>query len=193
MTCPRAILVGGAPATGKSTLATALAPRLGAAILDLDTATLPLTTVISTLIGVADLADPRIARLTRTPRYDTLFALARDILRAGLPVVLVAPFTTERSLDRWPTVSRRLGTEATLVWLHLPKHLLIERLARRNAARDADKMAHPETFLAGLDHSLPAGPHLAVDAAAPTADQVDLVLAHLAHQRLAIDGKGPSD
>ena len=42
-----AVLVAGPPATGKSTLATALAPHLGAAILDLDVATGPLTRVVS--------------------------------------------------------------------------------------------------------------------------------------------------
>src|SRR6266567_2151723 len=47
-----AILIGGPPATGKSTMAAALAPRLGAALLDLDVATGPLTRVISGLTGV---------------------------------------------------------------------------------------------------------------------------------------------
>ena len=53
---PTAILIGGAPATGKSTLAAALAPRLGAAVLDLDVATGPLISVVSGLIGAADIA-----------------------------------------------------------------------------------------------------------------------------------------
>ena len=47
------MLIGGPPATGKSTLAAALAPQLGAALLDLDVATGPLTRVVSELIGVA--------------------------------------------------------------------------------------------------------------------------------------------
>jgi len=42
MTRPAAVLIGGPPATGKSTLALALAPRLDAALLDLDVATLSL-------------------------------------------------------------------------------------------------------------------------------------------------------
>ena len=189
----RAVLVGGPPATGKSTLAAALAPRLGAALLDLDVVTGPLTGVVADLIGVPDLADPRIARLTRTPRYDTLFALAGDILRGGLPVVLVAPFTAERSMDRWSALARRLGTRPALVWLSLPPHLHLERLARRGAARDAGKLADPDTFLAGLDRDPPTAPHVLVDAAREPADQVDLVLAYLAHHGLAIDGRPPAD
>jgi len=189
----QAILIGGAPATGKSTLATALAPRLGAALLDLDVVTGPLTTVIGDLIGVPDLADPRIAGLTRAPRYDTLFAVAEDILRGGLPVVLVAPFTAERSRDRFAAVAGRLQAPATLVWLRLPPHLLVERLTRRGAARDAGKLARPDVFIGGLDQGPPTAPHALVNAAATTADQVDLVLAYLAHQRLAIDGTSPPD
>jgi predicted kinase len=186
-----AILISGAPATGKSTLAAALAPRLGAAVLDIDVATGPLTQVVSGLIGVADLGDPRIAQLTRAPRYDTLFALAEENLRAGLSVVLVAPFTAERSAAGWNAVVGRLETPAAavaLVWLHLPRHQLLDRLQQRDAARDADKVKDPDAFLATVDRDPPAAPHLSVDAATRVADQVDRVVAHLAHRGLAIDG-----
>jgi LacI family transcriptional regulator len=59
-------------------------------------ATAPLTRVISGLTGVHDLDDPALAGLTRAARYDTLLGLAAANLRAGRPVVLVAPFSTER-------------------------------------------------------------------------------------------------
>jgi predicted kinase len=188
---PTAVLVSGAPATGKSTLAAALAPRLGAAVLDLDVATGPLTTVLSDLIGVADLSDPRIARLTRAPRYETLFALAEDNLRAGMSVVLVAPFTAERTADGWKAVVDRLKAHAAglvLVWLHLPADQLVDRLRQRAAARDADKVKDPDAFLAAIDHDPPAAPHLSLDATAQVAEQVDRVLAHPVFQGLAIDG-----
>ena len=97
MSRPAAVLIGGPPATGKSTLAAALAPRLGAALLDLDVATGPLTRVVSDLIGVRDLDDPVLAGLTRDARYDTLLGLAEANLQAGRPVVLVAPFSAERA------------------------------------------------------------------------------------------------
>jgi predicted kinase len=188
---PPAVLLGGAPGTGKSTLAAALAPRLRAAVLDLDVATGPLTTVVSELIGVPDLSDPRLAELTRTPRYDTLFSLAEDNLRAGIPVVLVAPFTAERSPSGWRSVEARLAPHAaalTLVWLHLPAHLLVERPRRRGAARDTDKVRDPAGFLAGAGGA-PAVPHLPLDASMPVAELVDHVVAKVAHDRLAIDGK----
>ncbi|MGH3179137.1 MAG: AAA family ATPase [Streptosporangiaceae bacterium] len=52
-------MIGGPPATGKSTLAAALAPRLGAALLDLDVATGPLTRVVSGLVLVAPFSTER--------------------------------------------------------------------------------------------------------------------------------------
>jgi len=175
-----AVLISGPPATGKSTLAEALAPRLGAALLDLDVATAPLTRVISGLTGVHDLDDPALAGLTRAARYDTLLGLAAANLRAGRPVVLVAPFSTERAQpSAWATTTRRLAAEPTLVWLHLPPDELVRRLTRRAEARDENKIRDPASFLTALDLAPPAVPHLPLDATQPTPAQVQAVLAHL--------------
>lgn len=177
-----AILISGAPATGKSTLAAALAPRLGAAILDIDSATGPLTTVVSGLIGVADLSEPTIAEITRGPRYDTLLALAEDNLRTGLSVILVAPFTAERSGAGWNALADRLSADdvsLTLIWLDLPAHHLIHRLKQRDALRDQNKVANPDAFLAAVDRDPPAAPHLALDATEPVAELVERVVVHL--------------
>jgi predicted kinase len=178
-----AVLVGGPPATGKSTLASALAPRLGAAVLDLDVATGPLVRVISGLIGVTDLDDPALAGLTRQARYDTLLALADANLRAGRPVILVAPFSAERARPAaWAATAQRLSASPVIpvmVWLHLPPDELVRRLSRRALARDENKIRDPASFLAGLDLAPPAIPHLALDATQPTAALVQSILDHL--------------
>jgi predicted kinase len=175
-----AVLIGGPPATGKSTLALALAPRLDAAVLDLDVATAPLTRVVSELTGRHDLDDPALAGLTRDARYDTLLGLAVANLAAGRPVVLVAPFSLERSrVSAWAATTRRLPAPATMVWLYLEPDELIGRLAARGLARDEGKLRDPASYLAGLDLEPPVIPHLAVDASRPTDAQVSSVLNHL--------------
>ena len=176
-----AVLLGGPPATGKSTLATALAPYLGAALLDLDVATGPLTRVVSELAGVHDLDDPVLAGLTRDARYDTLLGLADANLRAGRPVVLVAPFSAERAQPlAWAATARRIEADLTMVWMHLPSVELIRRLTRRALARDENKIRDPASFLTGLDLAPPVMPHLALDAREPTAALVQAILDHLA-------------
>ncbi len=181
MTGLAAVLIGGPPATGKSTLALALAPHLDAAVLDLDTATAPLTRVVSELVGVHDLDDPALAGLTRDARYDTLLALAEDNLMAGRPVVLVAPFSAERARpSAWAAIRRRIPAEATMVWLYLPPAELIGRLTRRGLARDENKIRDPDSYLTGVDLDPPAIPHLALDASQPTDALVRSLLDHLA-------------
>jgi predicted kinase len=178
-----AVLIGGPPATGKSTLAMALAPRLDAAVLDLDVATAPLTRVVSELTGLHDLDDPALAGLTREARYDTLLGLAAANLAAGRPVVLVAPFTLERSrVSAWAATTKRILAPATMVWLYLEPGELIGRLTERGLARDEGKLRDPASYLAGLDLERPAIPHLALDASQPTATLVSSVLDHLSVQ-----------
>ena len=186
MSAVAAVLIGGPPATGKSTLALALAPRLDAAVLDLDVATAPLTAVVSELTGLHDLDDPALAGLTRAARYDTLLALAAANVAAGRPVVLVAPFSLERSrVSAWTAFTRRIPARATMVWLYLAPDELMRRLAERGLARDAAKIRDPASYLTGLDLEPPAIPHLALDASRPTDALVGSVLEHLALPSMA--------
>jgi predicted kinase len=188
------ILVTGAPATGKSTLALALAARVTGALIDQDVATGALVEVIGSLIDVHDLDDPRLAALTRHARYETIVQLAEDNLRCGLAVVLVAPFTTERrQLGAWQRLRHRLeaaGGVPTLVWLQLEPHQILARMRARAALRDLDKLRDEPGLLARLDLDPPVGPHLRLDAEAPAEDLVDLVLTQLRSSSSSAGGKG---
>ena len=121
---PLAVLVSGAPGSGKSTVGALIAHRLRAALLDLDTATASLTHVIGELNGTQNLDDPALARATRAARYEAIASLAEDNLAIGIDVVMVAPFSTERrDPAAWDALRHRLartGANSQLVWLRSP-------------------------------------------------------------------------
>jgi predicted kinase len=168
-----AVLLSGAPASGKTTLSHLVARELRAAVIGQDVATGPLVSVVQRLIGVDDLDDPRLAGLTRAPRYRVVLDLAVDNLAAGTPVVLVAPFTTERSDPvAWSATHDRLaaaGGAPLLVWLRLEPAEVVRRLRERGAARDAAKLVDESGYLARLSSACaaPVVPHLALDATRP--------------------------
>ena len=142
-----ALLISGPPASGKSTLAAAVAARLRAALLDQDVLTGALTAVIGDLVGTHDLDDPGLGLLTRDARYEAVVAGAVGNLRVGTPVVLVAPFTAERTDPvAWHAVHDRLidaGGRPALVWLRLPADELVRRLRARGAERDPGQAGRP--------------------------------------------------
>jgi predicted kinase len=166
------LLICGAPGSGKSTVGRVVARRLGAALLDLDTATSSLTAVIIALQGTDNLDDPELGRLTRAARYETLSALAADNLSAGISAVMVAPFTTERRDPvAWEALCGRMeraGASTTMIWLRISADNVLGRVERRGAGRDLAKLRGD--WPAGLDLGAPAVPHIEVDALlSPTA------------------------
>jgi predicted kinase len=174
------VLLSGWPGSGKSTVGRALASRLSAALVDQDTVTGPLVAVVADMVGVQDLDDVRLAGLTRDARYEAVAAVAEENLRAGTPVVLVAPFSRERrDLRAWEALDRRLraaGGSPLLVWLHLDPVAVVSRLQARGAPRDRAKLADPGSFLARLDQGAPVGPHVVVNAERPPAGVVEEIM-----------------
>lgn len=171
-----AFLVSGPPATGKTTLGRALAARTHACLLDLDVLTGPLTAAV----GPGDLDSPRFTGQIRAARYECVLATAEDNLRLGNPVVLIAPFTAERTDPAaWHRVRDRLaaaGGEPRLVWLWLTSDELLRRMRERAAGRDVAKLADPAAFLARHPLTPPVVEHLAVDATADVEKQLAGIL-----------------
>jgi predicted kinase len=180
---PDAVLVAGPPASGKTTLGAALAPRLNAAFIDLDVATQALTDVVASLVGVGNLDDARLASLTREARYETVIRIAESNLSLGAAVVIVAPFSRERKdLAAWHRLERRLtaaGARPTLVWLKVEPAELLRRLRGRSAERDADKLLDEADWLTQVDLRPPVGPHIPLDADQPLVERVSAVLRRL--------------
>jgi len=178
---PQAVLVCGAPGSGKSTVGALVARRLPAALLDLDTATASLVAVIAELHGTDDLDDPSFARRTRAARYEALTSLAEDNLAAGISAVMVAPFTLERrDPGAWGLLRRRMeqvGARTTMVWLRVPADEVRRRVDQRGAVRDVAKLR--ADWVAGLDLEPPAVPHLEVDALSSPVTMAEVVLSSL--------------
>jgi predicted kinase len=169
---PAALLVAGPPACGKSTVGASLARLLGATLIDQDTATGPLLSVIGSLINVDDIDDPRLATLTRGARYETMTCLAENNLGVGNTVLLVAPFTAERrNLLAWEALQQRLhragAAAVTMAWLYLSREELLHRMRTRGADRDAGKLRREQRFIDQLDLGSPVGPHMPVHGVGP--------------------------
>lgn len=181
---PLALLISGPAGAGKTTTGRAVARHLRAALLDLDTLTNPLVDLLAEDAGVVgDYADPALASRVRHPRYEALIATAVDCLSAGCPVVVVAPFTRERTdpglRDRLEARLRAAGGDPVMAWLNAPAEVRRERMGRRGAARDAAFIARPDDGHPAADTAAPVGEHLVVDATAATSDQVADILSHL--------------
>jgi predicted kinase len=181
---PAAILIAGPPASGKSLVGASLARTLGATLIDLDLATEPLLGVIRSLVNVDDIDDPRLARLTRAERYETITCLAEDNLRAGNTVLLVAPFTEERrTLRAWEARVDRLhqaaGGTVIMIWLYLSREELLQRMRDRGADRDEPKLSGEQRFIDHLDLGPPVGPHIPIHAVGSVDQIVHSILMQL--------------
>ncbi|HEV7566121.1 MAG TPA: AAA family ATPase [Microbacteriaceae bacterium] len=174
-----AILVAGVAASGKSAFGCALAARLRWTLLDLDTLTNPLFEYAG--------GDDRASRASTTnplarseldrARYACLYDSARENLSVGQNVILVAPFTSERtSRHEWEGVPGRLGIRSDfvhLVWLDTPILEVARRMSQRAASRDVGKLATLEPTDAVAP---PAVDHLRLDGMLEPARQVELFL-----------------
>jgi hypothetical protein len=136
---PRLIAVGGLSGTGKSTLAAALAPDIGA--------------VPGALVVRSDIERKRLAGAGETMRlgsahysaaatgrvYRALYAKARVALAAGHSVILDAVFAKEDQRVRAEEIAREAKVPFTGLWLEAPDRQLIERVETRSSdASDAD-------------------------------------------------------
>lgn len=154
-----AVFVAGPPGVGKSTVARRVAAALRGAWVDIDATVGPFVQLLAGH-GREDV---------RAAIYASLLETAEASLAAGLHVVVSAPFTEERrDPAAWARVADRVasyGAHPVLVWLHAPREVVVERLAARGAARDADKLADPLAWLRGAEpDAAPRAPHLAVEA-----------------------------
>ncbi len=181
---PAAIIVSGPPASGKTTLATALASALRYAIMDLDTVTGPLTRAAMRSAATNEAAlDTPAGQQLRASRYETLLDIAAANLEIGIGVVLAAPFTEERSApDRFGYVVRRLrpgnpDDGVALLYIDAPADVVRMRLETRNAPRDRAKLLRSP---AGTGPAPPLPSAIVLDGTQGVAEQLAAALVALA-------------
>jgi uncharacterized protein len=135
---PRLVAIGGVSGTGKSTLARALAPALGAApgavLLRSDVVRKALCGARPTERLAPDAYDQRVSRRV----YDTLAARATEILAAGQAAIVDAVFLDPEERARIEQVAAGRSVRFDGLWLTAPAEVLAQRLeARRGDASDA--------------------------------------------------------
>ena len=136
---PRLIAVGGLSGTGKSTLAGALAPYVGA-----PPGALWLRSDVErkAMFGVG--IDERLGEEAYTPEvnhsvYEILNKKALAALAAGVSVILDAVFARDSERSAALQIARETGVPFTGLWLRAPAEQMIERIERRRAdPSDAD-------------------------------------------------------
>ena len=136
---PVALIVAGPAGSGKSTLGREVARLLGAAMLDQDVLTQPLTALIAEMTDAGDDLDhPTLTGGVRRARYDTVLDTAADNLRIGLSVVLVAPFTRELAVPaaRAGLAARLTPGRVVLVRVQVPAGVAAARRIVRDLPRD---------------------------------------------------------
>jgi aminoglycoside phosphotransferase family enzyme/predicted kinase len=136
---PMLIAVGGLSGTGKSTVARAIAPSIGAA----PGAIVLRSDVERKLMHGAGL-DERLgagayAAGARNAVYSRLLQKAEAILQSGHCVILDAVFREPYQREEPKALAERLGIPFLGIWLEAPKEAMLSRVAaRRGDASDAD-------------------------------------------------------
>ena len=135
---PRLMAIGGYSGTGKSTIATALAPNLGvppgARILSSDR-------IRKRLHGVP--AEQRLPPEAYAPEISAkVYAILRDeaseALNAGVSVIADAVFDRPGEREAIEAIARQIAVPFTGLWLDAPAHTLAQRItARTHDASDA--------------------------------------------------------
>ena len=136
---PRLIAVGGLSGTGKSTLAGALAPYLGAA-----PGALWLRSDVERKLMFNVGIEERLREAAYEPEvsqriYETLNERAKVALAAGQSVILDAVFSKECERRAASRIARETEVPFTGLWLCAPAQRMLERVElRKDDASDAD-------------------------------------------------------
>lgn len=136
---PTLILIGGLSGSGKSTVAHALAPKIGAA----PGAVLLRSDTERKAAQGADLrthlSAPAYTPQARAAIYDRIIQRAHDILKTGHSVLIDVTFLAPADREKAASLATGMDVAVARFWLDAPLDVLIERVtARRGDASDAN-------------------------------------------------------
>jgi predicted kinase len=174
---PRTLLaMKGHPATGKSTVANALARRLRWPLIDKDDAK-------DHLLDITD------AETANARSYAIMWQVARTQLQLGSGAIAVSPLTYPEQFARAQQVARQGRARLLVVETVLAEEEWRRRLEARSPAASAHKIRGWEAMQATLarydgcyDYPIPPGQHVVVDAARPVQAVVDEIIERMKRQ-----------
>ncbi|HXK33694.1 MAG TPA: AAA family ATPase [Dehalococcoidia bacterium] len=169
----------GEPGSGKSALARAIAPRIGAVVLDKD--------VIKSALLRAGIE----ASLAGGAAYEVYFEMARSLVELGHSVVLDNPVFWPRVEERWLELSRAAGCRPILIECVCGDR---DELRRRLTTRDGmasqpreplDLLRHPGAAATAFE------PRLTLDTTRPLDSIAEQAMAYIAGRCAAATGAAP--
>jgi uncharacterized protein len=135
------VLVGGPPGAGKSTLAAAIADRLGYPILSSDRVRKELAGIAPEQAAPAPFGEGIYSEQWTRRTYDELLSRAEMLLRQGEPVVLDASWADVTHRADAAQVAQRTCTDLVALRCTALPEVMAERLARRTGGiSDADQV-----------------------------------------------------
>jgi len=154
------VLVAAPPACGKTTVSDQICRELGhVAYFDKDDYAGLIHLAFDLTGNPFDLDGAFYRENVKKVQYDTLFHMAKVALQYEDTVLLNAPFASE---IRHPEILVKLREELkamdaslVVVWILATPEDCHARMLQRNASRDAGKFADWDTFVKGLDFSVP--------------------------------------
>lgn len=175
MTAQPIFVICGAPASGKSTYAAALAKEKNAVFIDIDACTERVVKAGLALAGqdVNDRDSALFKSAFRDVIYEQMFDIATsqlDVTGSVLPIVIVGPFTRELRDPLWRSkLATRLHIDdeqrVNVHWVVADDATRFQRMVQRANPRDAAKLANYDSFLAyyGKADEPPACEHTRID------------------------------
>jgi predicted kinase len=172
---PLCVVVRGLSGTGKSTLAAAIAEKLGIVHLQTDRVRRQLFPGA----GQAAYGTGNYTSAARQMVYDAMFAQARELLGQGMPVVLDGTFLSAACRLAVATAAGRAGARSIVLACRCPVEVAIERLKARADAGPTESDATEATLrrqAMEAEADPPSMPSTDVDTTRPLEEQVDVAL-----------------